>query len=66
MESEIREIAAVQKNDLLSDFGIKRGFAYFYGESENDIVNVKFRISDNQSEAVHDRNDKTPDYWGVV
>lgn len=53
-----------ERGKFYQHFGISPFTAMLYGDKPKDIVDVEFKISDNQSFENFDSNDFTVDYWG--
>lgn len=53
-----------ERGKFYQHFGIRPFTAMLYGDKPEDIVDVEFKISDNQSFKNFDPNDFIVDYWG--
>lgn len=45
-------------------FGIRPVTCCLYGDNPEDIINVKYKIHEDQSKPEHDKRLSGPDYWG--
>jgi hypothetical protein len=52
-----------ERGDFYQHFGIHPKLASVYGDKPEDIVEIKFKISDDQSIPPNDQS-MNPDYWG--
>lgn len=63
MEKEF-SIKAIWNKDHYYHFGIHPVTCSLYGHSEDEIVDVKFKISEDQNKPDVNSGSMTPDYWG--
>jgi hypothetical protein len=66
MEKEFTETAVLHENGYYDSFGINDVSALLYGYTESDIINVKLRVSQNQTipSFEEQQKNKDADYWG--